>query len=89
MCPRGIQIGRPTGGIPSLTAADVAAVVAMGKLTRTQTLLLYVKYLLELDSWDELRRAWHHEVVTHGQQESWRVGTWKTTHPHDDGLYAR
>lgn len=72
MCPHGIEIGKPFGGIPNLTGLDVAAAVGMGHLSRGQSLLIMVKYCDERVHFKELWEHWYHAVISQGQKEGWR-----------------
>ena len=72
MCPHGIEIGKPFGGIPNLTGLDVAAAVGMGHIDRGPGLLLQVKYCDERVHYHELWFCWYHAVITQAQKDGWR-----------------
>lgn len=77
MCPHGIQVGMPFGGVPQLTALDIAAALGMADVEDIQVRLLRVKFALDLGCYDRLRYEWMHRVVTHAVDEGWKAAKGK------------
>lgn len=71
LCPKGLQVGQPFGGVPSLTALDIAGALGVAHLTPFQMQLLRVKYCLEVQHAPELAQRWKAEVVAKARRD-WR-----------------
>lgn len=72
MCPHGIQIGMPFGGIPKLTALDVAAAVAFGRMRKSSAMLLLVKYCDDASMIHELWAHWFRTVMSQAARDGWK-----------------
>lgn len=71
MTPHGIQIGKPFGGVPALTALDIAGAVGMAHLEPCQWWLLEPKYLDDWSHIHELRAWWLMQIGNQRRAENW------------------
>lgn len=65
------EVGRPFGGIPTLTGMDVAGAMGMG-LNRLGAELLLVKYADDVNLLPSLRISWFMHVMEHKMAQGWR-----------------
>lgn len=69
----GVQIGKPFGGTPAITAQDVAGAMGMGHLPDEQGALLLAKYCLDKRSKHKLWAHWLLAVMHHARAEEWQT----------------
>lgn len=72
MTAHGCSMLGPAGGMPRLTAQDVAGAMGMGKLPRHQGALLLVKFCADEALRHELWSYWFRRVVDHAVATGWR-----------------
>ena len=77
LCPKGLQVGQSFGGVPRLTALDIAGACGMGHMTKAQSALLMIKYCLELEHIKPLHSWWVVQVTDKAADEGWRTETGK------------
>ena len=63
----------PFGGVPQLTALDIAGAIGMSNMTDLQSYLLRVKYAMDFGCYDKLRYRWMARVVDHAVHEGWKA----------------
>lgn len=73
MTPHGLQPGGTFGGVPKLTAQDVAGAMGMGKLPRHEASFLLVKYCQDPGPASELWSAWFMTVMERSRAQGWRT----------------
>lgn len=73
MTAHGVPSSAGVGGIPALTAQDVAAAMGMGHIPRREALLLLVKFCDDRSHFHELWAFWFKAVMEHAISKGWRT----------------
>jgi Zn finger protein HypA/HybF involved in hydrogenase expression len=72
LAPRTVQMGRiPGGGLPELTAQDLAAALGMSGSDKLSAELLLTKYAQDSDTRNSLKIRWRMRVGDHALHQKW------------------